>query len=358
MERGIDILSDAQTEKPVWMSEEDWTTILPLPVSTRQNAITLRQLMLKRAELGNEAAEQAAAIRAEVAAATGPAQTTLATWCGYPTDLTRCSPFFPLNVKELGHREFLRDYLITSAGWGEIKYTGPKLSIYEEDALMALLAVLDSVSKLRTTITDAEGRKTYRYRGPVLPLLRLLHGGRNPNSRDYKRLLGALELLMSAVLKLSIADGKTKTGKRRPPKQMDMSNILSRVFWDEKKKELSATIHPFFHEANTTGTVTLVDVVKRVSLKGVIAKSLYRFVQSHRQNPIFEGHFLTLADALNMDREQPAKITRHRLREAVNELIRQGILTKKSRFVAQDIVRLDREKKALPISKNGTEKSK
>ncbi|MBV5331764.1 hypothetical protein JZU69_05235, partial [bacterium] len=64
MERGIDILSDAQAEKPVWMSEEDWMEVLPLPVSTRQNAITLRQEMLKRAALGNEATEQAAAIRA------------------------------------------------------------------------------------------------------------------------------------------------------------------------------------------------------------------------------------------------------------------------------------------------------
>ena len=58
-----------------------------------------------------------------------------------------------------------------------------------------------------------------------------------------------------------------------------------------------------------------------------------------------------MADALNMDRKQPAIEVRRRLKTAIAELIRHGILTQKSRFVAQDIVRLEREKNALPVSK-------
>ena len=68
--------------------------------------------------VAEEAQEQATEIRQEVVAAieaAGPEQAGLAQWCGFPTDMTRCSPFFPMNVKELGHREFLRDFLITSA---------------------------------------------------------------------------------------------------------------------------------------------------------------------------------------------------------------------------------------------------
>ncbi|MDD2466197.1 MAG: hypothetical protein PHI97_19535 [Desulfobulbus sp.] len=354
MERGIDTLSDAQTEKPVWMSEEDWKDVLPLPVSTRQTAITLRQLMLSRAALGNEASEQAAAIR--VATATGPTQTTLAAWCGYPTDLTRCSPFFPMNAKNLGHRDFLRGYLITSAGWGAIKYTGPKLSTHEEDALMALLAILDNVSQRRTE-TETDGRKTYTYRGPAWPLLRLL-GYAKPGKDAYKRLIDALKLLTVAGVELSIAAGNTKGGKRKPPRISSMSAMLANVHWDEEKKELTATVNPFFYETYYAGTITLVDVSKRVAMKGVIAKALYRFTQSHRQSKVFEGHYLTLADALNMDREQPAIEIRRRLKTAIAELIRHGILTKKSRFVAQDIVRLEREKNALPSLKKGAEKTK
>lgn len=65
-------------------------------------------------------------------------------------------PLFPMRNNELGERRFLRNYIITSANWGEIRYTGPQLSIYEEDSLMALLAVLDgkvSIEKMDLYVT-------------------------------------------------------------------------------------------------------------------------------------------------------------------------------------------------------------
>ena len=79
--------------------------------------------------IAEEAREQAAEIQKAVAAAmeaAGPEQASLAQWCGFPTDMTRCSPFFPIHSSLLGHRDFLRDFLITAASWGEILYTGPK----------------------------------------------------------------------------------------------------------------------------------------------------------------------------------------------------------------------------------------
>lgn len=327
-----------------------------------------------------EAQKQAAEIRKEVAAAieaTGPEQASLAHWCNFPTDMTRCSPFFPMNPNELGERRFLRNYLITSANWGEIRYTGPQLSTYEEDALLALLAILDRKSKYRETSFACElperfncetesfddvlvvykkaneapisTRKTYTYKGPLLPLLRILHGKRTPSKKDYIRLVDTLKLMTVAGVELSISTGKTKSGKRRAPHITQMSAMLAGVHWDDKKKELTATINPFFYETYVAGRVTLMDVAKRMSLKGLNAKALYRFVQSQRQNPVFVGHFLTLADALNMDREQPAFKIRDSLKRAINELIRQGVLMKKSGFVEQDIIKLNRAPEALPM---------
>ncbi len=290
-------------------------------------------------ELNELALEQAKEIREEVAKA-APEQNSLMTWCGYPTDITRCSPFFPMGPKEISHRPYLENFIITSANWGEITYTGPKLSTYEEDALMALLAILNSVSEYRQT-TEVEGSKTYTYKGPMLPLLKLL-GHERPGKANYNHLLLALQRLMSAVVKLSISVGKTKSGKRKEPKKIDMTTMLAHVHWDEEKKELSATINPFFYESYYAGTVTMIDVLKRAGLKGSIAKALYRFVQSHRKNPVFTGHFLTLADALNMDRDQPSKKTRQLLKTAILELIKHSILTPESRFIDQDIVKLER----------------
>lgn len=312
----------------------------------------LTQWRSKRA-LGEEAIDQAEAIHQEVKAAP-PEQGHIAQWCGFPTDMTRCSPFFPMNPKELGHREFLRDFVITSANWGEIKYTGPKLSTYEEDVLLVLLAVLDGQSQHRQIehiIEIADGkvteRKSYTYKGPAWPLLRLL-GYKKPGKDAYKRLISALELMGVAGVKLCISDGKAKGGKKRSPRITQLATMLVCVRWDDKEKVLTATVNPFFYETYMAGTVTLLDVAKRVGLKGNISKALYRFIQSHRKNPVFVGHFLTLADALNMDREQPAKEIRRQLKAAILELIRHGVLTKKSRFVEQDILRLERDEKALP----------
>ena len=60
-----------------------------------------------RRSIGEEATAQAEEIRQEVATAikTAPQeQASLAQWCGFPTDMTRCSPFFPMNPNELGDR--------------------------------------------------------------------------------------------------------------------------------------------------------------------------------------------------------------------------------------------------------------
>lgn len=281
----------------------------------------------------------------------------LSKWCGFPTDMTRVSPFFPMQTNELGNRPFLRDVLITSAAWGEIRYTGPKLSIHEEDALLALLAILGSATKYRVE-TTIEDRKTYNYTGPALPLLRLMYGEKTkggktkrPSAHHYKRLISSLELLGVSGIKLSLAV-RTKNGKRKV-RYTSLSSMLSNVSWDEEKKVLSATINPFFYETHYAGNVTLMDVRKRMEISGSIAKSLYRFVQSHKQQtPLWSGHFLTLAQVLNMDIQQPATEIRRYLKEAISELIRQDILDKKSCLQKTDIVSLFRTCAALPTVKS------
>lgn len=307
------------------------------------------------------AKEQAIQIQQEVMSAPSE-QSSLFQWCGFPTDMTRVSPFFPMPTQELGKRPFLRDVLITSASWGEIRYTGPKLSIHEEDALLALLAILESVTKYRTE-TAIENRKTYSYTGPALPLLRLMFGGKTksgktkrPAAHHYKRLIDSLRLLTVAGVELSLA-ARSKTGKRKT-RYTSISSMLSNVAWDEENKTLTATINPFFYETYYAGTITLMDVQKRMEISGGIAKSLYRFVQSHKQQtPLWAGHFLTLAQVLNIDVEQPQKEIRRLLKDAINELIHQGILDKTSRLQRTDIVTLFRHDSTLP-AKKGTKKLK
>ena len=310
--------------------------------------------------ISEEAKASAEEMRATIAAAPKE-QGSMLGWFGFPTMLTRTSPFFPKNRNELAtgeglDRKFLRNYVITAAGWGELLYSGPILTTYEEDALWAVLAMLDAVSKYRSIEGD-KGEQTFTYRGPARPIL-LLMGHKQPSGTHRKRLVESCELMTTAAIKMAASGGKTKTGKKRAPRKTDMSNILSNVSWDDEAKELAVTVNPFFYEAYCSAKISLMSMAVRAKLTSPVAKALYRFVMSHRSGRCFEGHFLTLADALNMDRDQPMTELRRTIKLAMAALQRNGVLTTKSKFVSQDIVILDRTDGALPAKKKVPKKVK
>ncbi|MBU0598758.1 hypothetical protein KKF61_07300 [Patescibacteria group bacterium] len=121
--------------------------------------------------------------------------------------------------------------------------------------------------------------------------------------------------------------------------------------WTPGARHLEVTVNPFFYARYYSAQVSIMDMAVRSRLKSPIAKALYRFVQSHRTGKCFEGHFLTLCDVLNLERDQPLKELRRLLKTAISALVRQGVLTKKSGFVSQDYVLLDRADGALPAPK-------
>jgi len=252
-----------------------------------------------------------------------------------PTDLCRVSPFFPMARMKIKGRPYIEDMIITSSSWGDIKYTGPKLSTYDEDALMAVLSILDSAQNRQTT--EIKGKKTYTYRGPLLPILNLM--GLSSGSLNYLRIKHSLKLMLSAVVELNVYK-RTSRGKRKVSR-CNMSNMLSVFDWNEEKKELVVTVNPYFYESYIAGSVTLIDVEARSKLKSPIAKCLFRFMQSHR-SVIWEGNFFTLASALNLDRNQPDKQIRRQIRQAIKELIQIKILLPKSGFTRKDSVKLIR----------------
>ena len=261
-----------------------------------------------------------------------------------PTDLCRVSPFFPLRQRDMRERPFIQDLVITSTSWGEIRYSGPKLSTYEEDVLLAVLALLD----IKRQVTQVEGRSTYTYRGPLLPILRLM-GYKTVGKKDYKRVLEALKLLSSAVVELTVYR-RTTRGKRKVA-LIDVSNIVIHAQWKKDQKELSVTINPYFYECFMADRVTLLQVVERARLNSPVAKALYRFLESHREVS-WRGHLQTLASALNLDRDQPRYQLRRLMKQAINELKRHGLLADASGFDSPDIVYLVRpSQKAFQQSK-------
>jgi len=270
-----------------------------------------------------------------------------------PTDLCRVSPFYPLDKDALAHREYFEDLIITETSWGRISYTGPKLSTYDEDCLLGMLALLDE-AKHRHKSQTPNGETTYTYKGPLLPLLRLM--GLNTSQRTYDRVRRSLKRMTATALELEIYKRST-SGKRKVDKRL-VNSILSAAYWDEEKKTLIVTINSYFYEAYNQGFVTRLDMLRRVELKSPIAKSLYRFVQSHRDDR-WQGHYLTLATSLNLEETLPNYKKKDRIRAAVKRLQATKLLTKKSGFHKDnpDVVVLVRSKerpggkhKALPTA--------
>ncbi len=255
----------------------------------------------------------------------------------FPTEMTRTSPFFPMSTKERsGSREILENMVIAHHSWGQIRYSGPKLSVSDEDTLIVLLAYLNTTSS--RTETEVAGRKTYLYRGSILNLLRL-KGIKRPGKNHYDDLINSLKLLGRAQFEL-VTNRKNAQGKPAP-KISIVSGIISGLSYDKASQELILAINPFFAETFAAGTVTLLDVATRLQLDSPVAKALYRFVQSHR-DPEWTGHLITLATSLNLDIAglPPFKL-RERIKNAIAELTEEGTLSAKS-CIKKDLVILVR----------------
>ena len=274
----------------------------------------------KQQPLEGHAKQVAAEIRAEIAPAGNlPPEQGWLNFAPMPTDLCRVSPFFPMAQKQMAERQLIRGMVIAKSAWGEVFYSGPKLSTYEEDVLLAILALLKTVQ------ADGGEGQAWTYAGPLRPLLTVM-GYKKTGKDNYRRVKDALELLAMAVVRI-----QTKRGK------WELANLITRAGGDDKAATVAVTVNPFFAEMYAAGSVNLLDLAKRAELSRPVSKALHRFATSHRGD--WRGHFLTLAAAINLDLEQPQKQIRRQIQQAMTELRRVGVLATRSKF-AGDVVTL------------------
>lgn len=364
----------------------------PSSVDVDRTPVEATSILTIAAEQGKESRQAVAQLTKKAP----PEQGNLLVWCGYPTSISRVSPFFPMNNKEKGRRDiivknlkasiqdkskivesscYLINELVSSGPWGEIIYTGPKLSVEEEDALMALLAIIeagkidrspqrrceqndDDMEQLVADLPPADlspeqaaalvGTKnntplSFTYRGPVLPILRLM-GHKRPGANHYEKLITSLKSLALGSMQLFVRE-------KGEDLQYDLSQIISNLRLRPKDRELSVTVNPFFYQMYLANSLTWIDITKRFQIRGSIAKAMYRFCQSHRENPVFRGNIMTLALALNMDPKIPLKETRRQIREAIAELVEKKVLESTSVLSRTNLVLLNRTAEALPSKK-------
>ncbi len=285
-------------------------------------AACMERIKAKRAGQTVEAHAKtvAAEIHAEIApAGVLPPEQGWLNFAPMPTDLCRTSPFFPMSKNEMAARQFIQGMVIAATAWGEVKYTGPKLSTYEEDVLLAILALL------KTMEPDDDGKTGWNYTGPLRPILAGM-GYKTTGKDNYRRVKDALRLLAVAGVEI-----QTKKGK------WAMTTMLSWAAGDDKTSGLTVTVNPYFAEMYAAGSVNLLDLATRAELSRPVSKALHRFATSHRCD--WRGHFLTLAAAINLDMERPHFELRRQIKHGMAELRKIGVLAARSKFAA-DVVTL------------------
>lgn len=309
--------------------------------------------MRNRDTIENDAKLIADATHAVVAEKmTNPKQGNLLTLLGYlPADMAKISPFFPL--KPNAERKYLENYEFSTGEWGKLLYTGPQLSVSDEDVLLILLGVLkkaEAEKYLTTIITD--GKTTYKYSGPARPFLQALRYNR-PCKKDYERFFLACKRLMGAIVEIEISAGKTKSGRKRTPIKNSAHNMLIRAEWVRAKKEFELVLNPYFYELFLSNQLLTIDLTTRMEITGAIAKALYRFVICHKKLdgkiPFKES---TLVSVTNMDANQIGKKKKSSLKKAILELIRVGILDEKSGYCDDNHIRLIRKSKKMSLPPN------
>lgn len=259
----------------------------------------------------------------------------------FPTELTRTSPFFPMSKNEMAKREYIKDLEIAKHAWGSLTYAGPKLSVYDEDVLLIILALLND-SQNRTVEELNPGELSYTFKGSIKQILQLrgiFHHGKN----HYNAVIDSLTYLAGANFKLTTGKGDKKTTY--------VNNIVSNFKYETGTGELTVTINPYFYETYASGFVTWLDVRLRAEISSPIAKALYRFVSSHRDDEWY-GPAMTLAAALNLDLELPKNKLRERIKLSINDLIELKVLLPESKIAgdAVSLYRVKREKSTKKIS--------
>jgi hypothetical protein len=224
-----------------------------------------------------------------------------------PTRLTRTSPFFPMSKRDMKNRPY--EELEWETSWGIMRIDGKRLSIYDESVLLSLL-VLVKIHKTNAFETTQN----------ELCKIAKTHKGKD----TYNAIWQAIRRLARTNIDLEIMEGKGKD--RKCVKQMT-GPILTFGDRSPVTGKLKIIFNMYFLEMYAASFITILDLEFRASLKGDIAKALYRFYISHRDQK-YSCHVQVLANAVNINTDLPLRRIRERIRGGNRELKEKGFLTK------------------------------
>lgn len=259
-----------------------------------------------------------------------------------PHQLAKTSIFFPMSDRELKEENRHITKIEHDTNWGKVIVQGVKLAIFEEDILLALLALLDkNLSKLNLGIGLAIN---------INEIIAILYGRTGYSKTNEDVILRALKHFELVSFDLIVGDWK-KHGKERLKVERirSVGNIISGYDYDTATKSLKIYFNPHFLAYFAESMLTNLNLTQRRKLKKDGSKALLRFLSAHT-NP-GRMHMLTVLNAINYNTDQPLYRLRSRLKSFIVELKKNGILGNKTKLFQDDMVYFDilPPQKRLPV---------
>ena len=217
-----------------------------------------------------------------------------------PTGMTRCSPFFPMSKKDMKDIPF--ETLEWETPWGSIKQEGYKLSTYDEGTLLILLYLADKY-------------KGETYATSYWEMLSI--AGIKTSNETYSAIQDSLHRLTTTTITIDT-----------PKFKMD-SHFID--FWITGKQEKNIGIQlgkAIINAVIESIGLTNIDIRFRLSIRGDIAKSIYRFLQSQRPfytDKLFYISLIKLCQAVNLPIDQETWQLRQKIKKAMKELQRKEL---------------------------------
>lgn len=289
----------------------------------------------------------------------------------YPSDMARIPIFvvFPTNQIKLivneddsisEVRPHIAGKLISSTPWGECRYTGPILDIYDEMYFISILHLVNdtrliqdcdstydywdfaTIDEKKEPVLEKRTEPSKMFKGTATDLLKPMFGKRRPSGKDIAKLERSLDYFTGATMKQSAF-----RNNKRTKKQSYVANLILDLKWidvgDDAKIQFK--IHPWvFRQMQTRGQFSCLDLDVFRAIKGpcaLYAKATYRFLTSLSEG--FNGDFMTLCQAIAMDHnlvERKKPISRAEMKrrtfEIINRLHDVGVIKKKPKKVKKD----------------------
>lgn len=211
------------------------------------------------------------------------------------TDATRVSPFTILSKKAMGHR--IHEKISWDNPWGRITVEGQRLSIYDEDVL---LAVLHLYAKKRTLTIHTSYHELCGLIGSAW------------GAHTCAALRNTLKRLTSTLVTLETPD--KKTGKMRER----MWHTMLTGGTSAGNTKLNITINPYFEEVYLQDLITSLDMDFRRALSTDIAKALYRFLTA--QPVKYSLSIAKLIKVVNINTDQESWHIKGLIKKGLTEL--------------------------------------